>query len=550
MRTKLRTATLSCHDAPSDLLSPGTKQVRSSAIAILTILITCLISIQCFLPLRTAVQIGADEGFELSKATLCLNGYKLYTEVWNDQPPLHTFVLTQVLKHVSPSILAARVLTSVFAAILLGAVFFISLRVSGLFVATLGTALLLVSPGFVELSASCMLEIPGLALAVTALSLLLGVEGSSVPGKPGTIRSREILAGVAFAFALQIKLIGVILLPVAALTLWLGTRFPKKLELMLPDAHFQRDIASLFRSLIVLGGTFVLAFLAIDFWIEGGAFLLNFHQSWSSHFGEARSFEYGSAHDHPFDWSILLKNWDTFAPALLGLIVCLRGKGLGDRSLKAAGGRPLLPVVWLVLMLSVFATHRPWWAYYYIHVAIPLCWCAAIGLEAAWRFLDGPRKLRGATYRREHLSYGLAALFGIYALCAAGWIGSRVYLQMEGIRNSPQTYSTLVLQELERLRHSARFMYADESIYSFHSGIPMLPDLAVVPLKRLWAGGLTNAQIAAKLEETQPEILLLRNDTREVPFQDLIFREYRLAFEDASFRLYTKKSIGRRVGIL
>ena len=140
---------------------------------ILTILLSAFFLIQSCVPLRTAVQIGADEGFELAKATLCLRGYRLYSEVWNDQPPLHTFLITQILKRISPSILGPRLVTSVFAAVLLGTVFFLSLRVSGLFVAALATALLIVSPGFIELSSSCMLEIPALAPAVAALGVLL-----------------------------------------------------------------------------------------------------------------------------------------------------------------------------------------------------------------------------------------------------------------------------------------------------------------------------------------------------------------------------------------
>src|SRR6266700_3054619 len=104
---------------------------------ILTILLTAFFLIQSCVPLRTAVQIGADEGFELAKATLSLKGYRLYSEVWNDQPPLHTFLNIQIIKHISPSVLGPRLLTSVFAAVLLVAVFFISFRVSGLLVATL-----------------------------------------------------------------------------------------------------------------------------------------------------------------------------------------------------------------------------------------------------------------------------------------------------------------------------------------------------------------------------------------------------------------------------
>src|SRR5882724_789333 len=105
--------------------------------------------IQSLLPLRTAVQIGVDEGFELAKATLCAHGHKLYSEIWNDQPPLHTFLITQILKHLSPSIVGPRLVTSVSAVLLLAAVFVISLRMSGLLVAALTTALLIASPGFI-----------------------------------------------------------------------------------------------------------------------------------------------------------------------------------------------------------------------------------------------------------------------------------------------------------------------------------------------------------------------------------------------------------------
>lgn len=43
--------------------------------------------LQFLIPLRTAVQIGAEEGLELAKATLCLKSYKLYSDVWCDHPP-------------------------------------------------------------------------------------------------------------------------------------------------------------------------------------------------------------------------------------------------------------------------------------------------------------------------------------------------------------------------------------------------------------------------------------------------------------------------------
>jgi hypothetical protein len=479
------------------------------SVAVLTVVLAAFILLQLALSLRTAIQIGADEGFELAKATLCLKGYKLYTEVWNDQPPLHTFLITQILKHVSPSILGPRLATSVFTAVLLTAIFFICLRISGLLVAALTSALLIASPGFVELSSSCMLEIPALAPAVAALCLLLTFNRTKWP-------IAEVLAGILFGLAFQIKLISAILLPLAILMIWLqhhASASPVKI---------------ISRSLLVLAASLAFSFVATDYLIEGGSYLRHFQQSWSSHFAATRSFEYGSSNDHPFDWSVPLKNWDATIPAILGIIFSLQQ----IRKTSSA----ILPLAWLALSLIIFGSHKPWWAYYYIHNAIPLCWCAAIGVGAVCQWI----RLRGnlTTY----------LLVGVFGICAAAWMGARVYLQVASIRNSPQTYSSLVLQQIERLKPFARFIYTEEPIYSFHAGIPMPPQLAVVPLKRLWSGDMTNTRIGAEMAQVKPEIILLRSNSTDTTLNDLIAAEYRPIYEDGKHRLYARKSVAKQAG--
>ena len=532
-------------------------------------LLAAFVFLQSFLPLNTAIQIGADEGFELAKATLCLNGYNLYTEVWNDQPPLHTFLITQILKYLTPSIRGPRLLTLVFTALLLTSVFFISLRVGGLLVAALTTALLITSPGFIELSASSMLEIPGLAPAVAALGVLL-------VGRQSKWHVSEILSGVLFGVTLEIKLVNLILLPLAALIVWLRSR-----EMEAPRRVRGRSVVGRFltgyviRRGLLLTGSLAISFVAIDYVIDRGAFLLHFQQPWSSHFASAKSFEYGSANEHPFDRSIFLKNWDTTIPALLGIVFLFpRNKKLQvkssnrspltptlspsdggrvspspERSIFGAASREkghfnvgnrtalmILPLAWLALTLVVFATHKPWWSYYYIHIAIPVCGCAAIGIAAVWQEVQ----------RRRHV--GLSSLFVVLAICMLGWMGARVYLQISGIRHSPQTYSSLVLGEIERLKPFARFIYTDESIYSFHARIPLPPDLAVLSLKRFWSGDMTNARVAEEMGTIKPEVILLRNDTRAVPFQELLDAEYRVVYQDTDHRLYTKKALAKQAG--
>lgn len=135
----------------------------------------------------------------------------------------------------------------------------------------------------------------------------------------------------------------------------------------------------------------------------------------------------------------------------------------------------------------------------------------------------------------------------VYGLGALPWMSARVYLQVSGIRKSPQTYYTPVLAQVARFKPFTEWLYADRQIYSFHTGIPVLPDLAVLPVKRFWAGEMSNERITEELTASKPGLLLLQNDTLERPFQKLIQTEYRLVYVDAENRLYAHASIAKKV---
>ena len=81
--------------------------------------------------------------------------------------------MTQVLQHVSSGILGPRLVTAAFAAVLIVCVFVIVWRASGLLAGALTEALVMASPGFLELSSSCMLEIPALVTAIAGLCVLM-----------------------------------------------------------------------------------------------------------------------------------------------------------------------------------------------------------------------------------------------------------------------------------------------------------------------------------------------------------------------------------------
>ena len=207
------------------------------------------------------------------------------------------------------SILWPRLGTAAFTVILLACVFVIGWRVAGLLAGTLAAALLIAAPGFLELSSSCMLEIPALAMAVTGLCVLL-------VGRPSKWCVAEILSGILFGLAVLIKLVPLYLLPLAALILWLRhgeTRAPLTPSLSPSDSLRCRAVAAggervsngrvrgspvyslssavltsfrgLLVPLLVLGATLLGTFILIDGLIERGAYLVHFQQSWSSHFG-------------------------------------------------------------------------------------------------------------------------------------------------------------------------------------------------------------------------------------------------------------------------
>jgi hypothetical protein len=510
--------------------------------ALLVVLVLSFLIIECFVPMRTAVQIGADEGFELAKATLCVKGHHLYTEVWNDQPPLHTFLVTQVLKHVSGSVLGPRLVTVGFSAMLLVGVFLIVRSVNGAFVALLAVAMIIGSPGFVELSSSCMLEIPALATALAAMAILCIKRSSGFMW--------EAPAGLLFGLALQMKLVPLIYLPIVAL-LMIG-----------PTGGTSNIIRASISRWVVFGLCLIAGFVGSDWIIEHGAYLTHFQQSWASHFGATKVSEYGSPKEHPFDWSVLLKNWDVTIPAAVGLLVLmprLRTKLLGigrpasDED-DAGGtatpwGLEVLPLMWLALTFGVFGIHRPWWAYYYLHTAIPLCWCAGIGINSVLETgkqrlsLRRTRPQRRLPASRRRLMAGTIATF---AMCGFGWMAARVYLQVANLRGAPKIESTPVITQLQRFQPYVRWLYADKLVYSFHSGIPVVPSLAVMPIKRLWSGELDNAGIRRELERYKPGVMVLLNDGRDVPFKDLLDARYQMVYMDPENRLYALREIAMK----
>jgi hypothetical protein len=523
-------------EAPKWFQFPG-RFFPSSNIYSLIILLLAFILLESVLPLRTALKISADEDFEFAKVELCSKGYQLYTQIWDDQPPLYTFLLVQAAKIASGSVLGMRELNVLFSLLLIVGLYCLVLTTSGKnqskerSAAGLGTWLaafaaavfLLASPGLLELSCSCMPEIPALAMVLITLCVL--VSGRDLN------KSRLTTAGFIFGVALQLKLISLIYSPLVLLVLWLR----------LGSKNSESVIRSLRLCTIytcIFGACAMLSFVLLNA-LTGSPLVIQLQQAWTSHFSTGKSLEYGSAANHRFDWSIPFKAWETLIPALMGIgLLGLRLKeNLRNKSAKDFLNDPpfcILPLSWLLLVLLVFVSHKPWWPYYYVHVAVPLSWLSGIGIAEAWNYLRRKRRMLPQVG------------FALFSLSALAWIGLRLYLQEVEIRSHPRTYSSYVLKKMVQYRPYTRFMFTDQPVYSLHADIPMPPQLAMLPLKRFWNGDMTNQRLATELEAAKPGIILLANDSRTVPYQDLLSREYQLVYVDPSNRLLVHKSIAKQ----
>lgn len=523
--------------------------VKNISIVVLLLILGALIAVECALPLGTAVKIGADEDFELSKVPLVLHGHGLYTEVWNDQPPLYAFLLSRLAIHFSYSILFPRLLTVGASLVLIGSFYLLAVRLGGMFVATLASGFLIASPGFLELSSSAMQEVPALSPVLLCLCLL-------VVGPRIRWAAIETLAGVIFGVALQFKLIGVMYLPLVFLVLWQrghpaadsirstlgGTQPHEATSQACPVYKAPLHLLCIFTAAAAV------TFLVVNS-LAGAPLAAQVRQAWFSHFAATQSFEYGSPSEHACEWLVLVKNWDVSVPALVG--VCLFAY---KRAVLPHLPTPLrvFPVAWLALTLIVFSIHKPWWAYYYIHNSLPLCLCAAFGwgflIERTFLGRPGPTNRKPSCLAASRPPQSRMLIIGLsaFAVCSAVWMTGRVYLQIESIRRAPRLYTALVLKEIARFEPFTAFMFTDQPIYSFHSRIPLPPHLAMMSLKRFWSGDMSNARLIEELESTKPGLMLLANDTRELPFQRLLDTEYRLVYEDSANRLYAHRSIVKK----
>ena len=471
-------------------------------------------------PLRTALEFGGDEGYELMKGFLVSLGHPLYREVWNDQPPLHTELLALLFRLFGPSAYVGRLLSVGFATLLVTALYRLVSERSGRVAGLVAVGLLVSASGFLELSVSVMIELPAMALALA--SLWAGSNYFAGKGKRWLGFS-----GVLFGGALQVKLTAAIFLPALAVEfLTRRTRLKRKVESLDeplsgmearggndpgPLATGQKAGGDLSRrpreggavwtprptgEAAIWCGAAAAIFGIIAVAYYGANALPVF---WASHFS-AGTLKAVASEGFGFRFDSLLNDLALLAPAAAGMAL-IGWKRRGDL---------LFPVVLLATALAIHLWHRPYWYYYGLHFAIPLAWLGAVGIVEWFRALW---QLDFTASQGSKVRAGIGVLgWSVMVSLALTLAPEKAWNALMRLAAAAPASADPRVVALRRHAAETHWVLTDRVIYAFWTDLPVPPELAVVPSKRIWSGQINRRELERCLERYRPEQILLEPD--------------------------------------
>lgn len=460
-------------------------------------------SIIIIAPLRQAFEYNPDEGINLMKSWLFLKGFPLYSQVWNDQPPLATVILAYWLKFFGPSVYHSRILILIFSAVFLWA-FYQIIKISfGCLCASIAVAFLLLSAAYLRLSISIMIGIPALTFA------MLSVYFATIYKKLKLIYFLP-PSGIFMALSLQTKLFSVFLTPLIILDIALSERIDLKNKTQKSKTIFH--IFLWISSFLVV----YLSIAAIFFHLD---FILLIQQLFQTHIVK-------SAFTKPYyGFSVMLGmiflDYDIVLLALVAAFLIIRCKKWGL----------LFPVLWLILAFLLLINHRPIWPHHYLLMSVPCSWLAAICLCEFFHAntLIWPAGGKGMGIFLRWLTAGIVIL----TIIAFPFKLERAYRNLWGTTtNGERDVNRLISKH----RKNTHWIITDRPIFAFYADIPMPPELAVITEKRILTQNLKPSYFISILDKYRPEqIILARFDNYDRRVISYIEQKY---FKSYSVKLY------------
>ena len=445
-------------------------------ILILFIIIFLVLALSFNSSIKKTFEYDVDEGTNLIKSLLYLNGYSLYQDISNDQPPLFTVTLAAWLNIFGLSVYAGRILILLFSVILLWS-FFQTIKIeNGIFCAFTATSFLILSNLYLRLSVSIMIGLPALSLAM--LSIL-----SITLYKKNNQKFTLVLSGIFMALSLHIKLFTGFLIPIIIYTIIKANSFKKNYCL-------KNTIFSLF--------LWILSFLSIYIIIL--TFFLNFN--FFTTFNHLISPHIQKIIVPGCDFSIIINmislDYDFLILALFGIVFVFKQKT----------NKCLFPIIWLCLSVLILLQHRPIWEHYYTLISIPICWLAGITVNDFFKKISkkGWFNAKNKYSVKEIILYHLMAIIILLTLVS---LPIKYNTVMDQIRGQTTSKERQILQFLLKNKNNINWIFTDRPIFAFYSKIIVPPELALIGEKRAFNTLETQNFLIKKFKEYNPEIILL-----------------------------------------
>jgi 4-amino-4-deoxy-L-arabinose transferase-like glycosyltransferase len=449
--------------------------VRLAAAAAIPLAFVLLVV--AFYPFRYRFEFDPDEGVNAIKAFLLVRGYRLYFDVWSDQPPVFTFVLAAWLRTFGWKVAAGRLLVLVFSAGLLAVAGAYLRRSWGWLAALAAAVILLLLPFYPQLSVSMMIGLPSIALALGSFSCLAQWH----------LHHRSvwlIFSAVLLVLSILTKLFTVILVPV-----WLAGIALDLRRRAMPNAGIRRWSPALLWSgvLLCLGSALVL-------W---GVGLGNVGQLLDVHLAAARDPTIAA-------WSRLPSIQSYLAPSLPIFLLAAIGTW---RAVRAKAGSALYLAGWAAAGYGFLSANNPTWYHHQLLITVPAALLASIAVAAAGRDLRAWRARRPA-----EVLLSLTAL-AVLTVFLAGRLPPTLADFDTRLPNlsAPAVVATEEQQILALMWDHAgdsEWVYSDRPMFAFVIQRPVPPVLAVLTEKRIATGALPEAEVLAALEEYAPRLVL------------------------------------------
>ncbi|MBX3747935.1 MAG: glycosyltransferase family 39 protein [Verrucomicrobiae bacterium] len=473
-----------------------------------------LLIIVMAVPFRSTFVLGGDEGMELCKALLYVHEPGRVGDMWNDQPFLYTWALGGFIRVFGTELWPPRLASLAMTGLLLAMMCRLLPRESQ-WPSYLTCVLIFITwPSIPGLSMSAMCELIAFSVAMCAVGVAVTPEGN--------FRSiRAAGCGLLLGVAVNIKFTAIIVMPALAATmLFTETRQAR---------HW-----------LVAGGAFVLCSAALALALPHASWDL----LWNSHM-EARSTAFEKEYSNMgINWTELLDAPGALLAAGVGLVSSLKYKGWSNRSFIFAT---------VLLATSVHISHRPWWWYYNVHLAIPISMLAALGMNYLSRAVRKQRfpldECDGSRPARVLGQVDGSAALGLLAVVAL-WVSFGVTLfSREVLLVSPKSarHDDELLSIIGKYAASSKWVFARGPglVYAFRSGIPMPPELIILSRKRFLAGRIREEDVTALVERYDPEMLLLPkvSETPTMEWQNLLSDRYVFVSEHPWLELYVHKRL-------